>query len=76
MHAQKEFEKTSGVHASSRQPTKMCVMKMKETHKRRARKNVIDGRRHFIGCIRKTGENNLDKLQSGHSEGTICLVNG
>ena len=25
--------KTSGVHASSRQPTKKCVMKMKQTKK-------------------------------------------
>ena len=26
----KEFEKTSGVHESSRKPTKKCAMKMKE----------------------------------------------
>ena len=26
---QKEFENTSGVHASSRKPTKKCAMKMK-----------------------------------------------
>ena len=31
MNAQKE--KTSGVHASSRKPTKKCLMKMKETNK-------------------------------------------
>ena len=46
--------------------------------KRHARKNVIDGRKHFIGHLRKTDENNLDKLRvnnSGHNEGTICLVN-
>ena len=52
-----------------------------ETKKKtmRMRKNVIDGRKHFIGCLRKTGENDLDKLRvndSGHNEGTICLVNG
>ena len=43
------------------------------------RKNVIDGRKHFIGRLRKTDENDLDKLRvnnSGHNEGTICLVNG
>ena len=43
------------------------------------RKNVFDGRNHFIGCIQKTGENDLDKLRanvSGHNEGVICLVNG
>ena len=34
VNAQKEsLKKTSGVHASSRKPTKMCVMKMKETRK-------------------------------------------
>ena len=39
--------------------------------------NVIDGREYFIKCIQKTGENNFDKLwvnNSGHNEGTICLV--
>ena len=37
VNAQKE--KTSGVHASSRKPTKKCVMKMKvEEKKRRAPK--------------------------------------
>ena len=57
VNAQKE--KTSGFHASSRKPTKKCAMKMKQRNKkkRRARKNVIDGRGHFIGCLRKTGEN-------------------
>ena len=43
------------------------------------RKNVIDGRKLFIGRIRKAGENDLDKLRvndSGHNKGTICLVNG
>ena len=54
-------------------------MKMKERKKRCARKNVIDGRKRFIGRIRKTGENDLDKRRandSGHNEGIICLVNG
>ena len=65
VNAQKE--KSSGVHASSRKPTKKCVMKMKQRNKqtnketrkkkRRARKNVIDGGEHFIGCLRKTGGN-------------------
>ena len=47
--------------------------------KRRVRKNVIDGRKDFIGCIRKTNENNWNKLRvndSGYNEGTICLLNG
>ena len=57
VNAQKE--KTSGVHASSRKPAKKCAMKMKQRNKkkRRARKNVIDGGEHFIGCLRKTGGN-------------------
>ena len=34
MNAQKEsFKNTSGVHTSSRKPTKKCTMKMKETRK-------------------------------------------
>ena len=50
VNAQKE--KTSGVHASSRKPTKKCAMKMKqEEKKRRAHKKVIDGGEHFIGCL-------------------------
>ena len=60
VNAQKE--KSSGVHASSRKPTfKVCdeneTKKKRNKKKRRARKNVIDGRRHFIGRLRKTGEN-------------------
>ena len=62
MNAQKEsLKKTSGIHASSRMPTKKCAMKMKETNKqtkkqrrkkkRRARINVFDGRRAFIGRL-------------------------
>ena len=58
-----EKEKTSGVHRSSRKPKKKCAMKMKLTRKNDA--NVVDGRKYFIGCIRKSHEN----------EGTICLVN-
>ena len=67
------------------QAHKKCAMKMKETSKQRnkkkqcACKNIIEGRKHFIGCLQKTGENNWDKLRdndSGHNEGTTCLVNG
>ena len=36
VNAQKEnLKNTSGVHGSSRKPTKKCVMKMKETNKQR-----------------------------------------
>ena len=84
VNAQKEsLKKTSGVHVSSRMPTKKCAMKMKETKKqekkRRARKNVFGGRKPFIRRTQRTGGNDLHKLRvndSGHNEGTICLVNG
>ena len=52
-----------------------CAMKMKQRNKKNnAHKNVIDGGKHFIRCIQKTGENDFDELQvnnSGHNEGTI-----
>ena len=79
MNAQKEsLKKTSGVHASSRMPTKKCAMKMKQRNKekkRRARKNVFGGRKPFIRRTQRTGGNDLNKLRvndSGHNEGTIC----
>ena len=52
VNAQKE--KTSGVHESSHKPTKKVCDKNernKEEKKRRARKNIIDGRRAFIGYL-------------------------
>ena len=61
---------------------KKCAMKMKQIKgkKRRACKNVLmEESTSYIECIQKTGENNFDKLcvnDSGHNEGTICLVNG
>ena len=81
MNAQKEsLKKTSGVHANSRMPTKKCAMKIKETRKkRRTLKNVFGGRKPFIRHTQRTGENDLNMLRvndSGHIEGTICLVNG
>ena len=39
VNAQKE--KISGVHVSSRKPTKKCAMKMKETKKNDARIKII-----------------------------------
>ena len=56
-------------------------MKMKQTNKEKndACVSVIDGRKHFIRHLHKTGEDDWDKLRyndSGHNEGTICLVNG
>ena len=41
VNAQKESlkKKTSGVHVSSRMPTKKCAMKMKETNKQTRKQN-------------------------------------
>ena len=53
-------------------------MKMKQRKKRRARKNVIHGRKPFITPIQKTGGNDLHELRVnnyGYNEDTICLVN-
>ena len=54
------------------QAHKKCAMKMKETNKqrrkkRRARKNVIHGRKPFIRCTQRTGENDLNKLRVNDS---------
>ena len=52
-------------------------MKMK-ARKKRTRKNVFDGRKLFIRCTQRTGENDYNKYRvndSGHNEGTICLLN-
>ena len=74
VNAQKEsLNKYFWGSSSSRQPMKKCVMKIKETNKKKSNarlkmllictlKNVIDGRRRFIGSIQKTGEDDLDKL--------------
>ena len=58
----------------------------KQRKKRHVRKNVFGGRKPFIRRTQRTGENDLDKVRvngldklrvnnSGHNEGTICLVN-
>ena len=74
--------KSSGVHISSRKPTKKCAMKMKVEleleKKRRAHKSIIHGRKPFITPKQKTGENDLHELlgnDCGYNEGTICVVN-
>ena len=55
VNAQKEsLKKTSGVHVL--QAHEVC-------DENERKKNVIDGGKHFIGHIRKTGENDLDKLR-------------
>ena len=53
--------------------------KKQRRSKRRTRENVFGGRKPFIRRAQRTGENDLNKLRvndSGHNEGTICLVNG
>ena len=78
VNAQKESLKKN--FRGSRKLPKKCAMKMKQRRsKRRARKNVFGGRKPFIRRRQRTGENDLNKLRvnnSGHNEGTICLVNG
>ena len=59
VNAQKESLKK--LQGFTQAPRAKCAMKMKETNKeirkkRRARKNVIDGRKHYIGRLQKTGE--------------------
>ena len=83
MNAQKESLKKyfRGSRKLPQVHEKMCDENetKKQRKKRRARKNVIDGRKHFIGRLHKTSEDDRDKLRdndSGHNEGTICLVNG
>ena len=79
-----KLRKSSGVHASSRKPTKkVCdeneTKKQRRSKKRCARKNVIDGRKLFIMPKQKTGENDVHELLGnnyGYNEGTICVLNG
>ena len=79
VNTQKEsLKKASGVHASSHKPTKIV-------HENKTKKNyahikllLMKGSTLYVGHMQKTAENVLDKLQannSGHNEGTICLVN-
>ena len=62
VNVQKEsLKKTSGVHASSRKPTKKCAMKMKERKKvdeekiRLPRQKKILWKEGFIRPYQKTG---------------------
>ena len=63
VNAQKE--KTSGVHESSRKPTKkVCDENERNKEKKRcARKNIIDGRKAFIGYLGKTHAMDINQLQ-------------
>ena len=79
VNAQKE--KTSGVHTSSRKPTKKVCdenERNKEEKNDARYKNIIDGRRAFIGYLWKTHAMDINQLQVDdcwYNEGTICLVN-
>ena len=60
---------------------KKCAMKMKVEleKKRHAHKNVFDERGEFIRRLWKGHVMDINEPQvndSGHNEGTICLVNG
>ena len=81
VNAQKDLENLKkyfrGSHKLPQAHEKVCD-ENETKKKRRARKNVFGGRKPFIRRTQRTGENDLDKLQvndSGHNEGTICLVN-
>ena len=89
MNAQKESLRKSfrGSHKLPHAHEKVCdenernkqTKKQRNKKKRCARKNVFGGRKPFIRRTQRTGENDLNMLQvndSGHIEGTICLVNG
>ena len=54
----------------------MCNENERNKEKRHARKSIVDGRKHFIGPLHKTGEDDWYKLRdndSGHNEGTYHL---
>ena len=78
VNAQKESLKKYCQGSRKLPQTHEKVCDENETKKKgRARKNVIDGRKHFIGGLRKTDENDLDKLRvndSRHNEGTTAEV--
>ena len=59
--------KTSGVHISSRKPTKKVYDENEENNKetekkRRTLKNVFNGRKWFISHMSGTGETNRHKM--------------
>ena len=60
--------KSSGVHVSSRKPTKKCAMKMKEEKKRHVCKNYIHGRKPFITLILRNCESDLHEPQGNDYE--------
>ena len=72
--------KASGVNASSRKPTKKVCDENESRirKKRRVHKNVFDGRREFRRRLWKGHVMDINEPQvndSGHNEGTMCLVN-
>ena len=70
MSTQKEsLKKLPGFTHAPASPQKVCgeneTKKQRNKKKQCTCKNVIDGRKHFIGCSQKTGENDWDKLRKG-----------
>ena len=74
-----KMRKSSGVHVSSRKPTKKCVMKMKggggEEKNDTCIKIIFIERKPFIMIILRNCESDLHEPQGNHyeyNEGTIC----
>ena len=62
MNAQKEFLENFWVQSSYRKPTKVCD-EMKETGKEeKARHNVVDGWREFMGCVTQVEDSDKMKV--------------
>ena len=59
MHKKK---KPSGLHASSRKPTKKVCDENEQRKKRCVCKNVFNGRKWFISCMRGTGEMDCNEM--------------
>ena len=80
VNAQKgSLKKLPGFMQAPASPQKVCDENERNKKKQCSHKNVIDGRKPFIRHTQRTEENNLNELRindSGHNEGTICLVNG
>ena len=77
MQKKRIWKKHPGFMQAPASPQKSVQWKWKKQRKKQhTRKSVIDGRKHFIGHLHKTGEDDWDKLWdnvSGHNEDTICF---
>ena len=82
MHKKRVWKNISGAHVSPRKSVRWKwnkETKKQRKKKRRACKNIIDGRRPFIRDARKTRAMDINQLQTNdywYNKGTICLVSG